>query len=549
MLSEPQKTATEIGSGDAGTIRAAAEVLSGKSKKGFVRRLLPFLGPAFIASVAYIDPGNFATNIQAGASFGYLLLWVIVVSNLMAMLIQMLSAKLGIATGHNLAELCREHFPQPVVWGMWVLAEIVAIATDLAEFLGAALGFQLLFHIPLLWGGILTACVTFAILGLERYGFRPMEAVITAMVGVIALCYVIETFLVRPAWGVIAYHAVIPQFSGTESILLASGILGATVMPHVIFLHSALTQGRIVTRTPRLLKKLVRFERIDVLIAMSLAGCVNAAMLIMAASTFFSAGLSHIGTIEEAYRTLTPLLGQAASWVFAISLIASGLSSTTVGTMAGQIIMQGFLRRSIPIWIRRSITMLPALLVIIIGLEPTRTLVISQVIVSFGIPFALVPLVMFTRRKDVMGELVNHRLTTVLAGIVAGLIIALNIFLFYQTFFGGLISMLHHAPQGNLRFLVPLDGSRLAETVLPVVQQVASRFHAQVTLLHIMEEHPPAVIHGEPHLTGVAQAQAYLEEVAIGLRSSAIPVEIHVHQDKGRQCCAQHCPAFSGDER
>jgi manganese transport protein len=437
MSSEPQRTATEIGSGDAGTIRAAAEVLSGKSRKGFIRRLLPFLGPAFIASVAYIDPGNFATNIQAGASFGYLLLWVVVVSNLMAVLIQMLSAKLGIATGHNLAELCRDHFSRPVVWGMWVLAEIVAIATDLAEFLGAALGFQLLFHIPLLLGGIITAVVTFAILGLERYGFRLMEAVITAMVGVIALCYLIETFLVRPVWGEIVYHAVIPQFSGTESILLASGILGATVMPHVIFLHSALMQGRIVTRTPRLLKKLVRFERIDVVIAMSLAGFVNAAMLIMAASTFYNAGLSQVATIEDAYKTLTPLLGQAASWVFAISLIASGLSSTTVGTMAGQIIMQGFLRRSIPIWIRRSITMLPALLVIVIGLEPTRTLVLSQVILSFGIPFALVPLILFTRRKDVMGELVNRRVTTVLAGMVAGLIIALNLFLIYQTFFGG----------------------------------------------------------------------------------------------------------------
>jgi manganese transport protein len=437
MPSEPQKTTPEIGSGDAGTIRAAASVLSGKSKKGFIGRLLPFLGPAFIASVAYIDPGNFATNIQAGASFGYMLLWVIVASNLMAMLIQMLSAKLGIATGHNLAEECREHFPRPVVLGMWVLAEIVAIATDLAEFLGAALGFQLLFHLPLLWGGFMTAVVTFAILGLQRYGFRPMEAVITAMVGVIALCYVIETFLEKPPWGVIAYHAVIPQLSGTESILLASGILGATVMPHVIFLHSALTQGRIVARTPRLLKKVVRFERVDVLLAMSLAGCVNAAMLIMAASTFFSAGLSQIGTIEEAYKTLTPLLGPAAAFVFAISLIASGLSSTTVGTMAGQIIMQGFLRRSISIWIRRSITMLPALLVTIIGLEPTRTLVLSQVILSFGIPFALVPLILFTRRKDVMGELVNSRLTTVLAGIVAGLIIALNLFLIYQTFFGG----------------------------------------------------------------------------------------------------------------
>ncbi len=434
MPSETPKAATHVG--DAGTIRAANEVLSGKSDKGFFRRLLPFLGPAFIACVAYIDPGNFATNIQGGASFGYMLVWVIVASNLMAMLIQTLSAKLGIATGFNLAEMCRERFPQPVVWGMWVLAEVVAMATDLAEFLGAAIGFQLLFHIPLIWGGLLTALVTFIILGLQRYGFRPMEAVITALVGVIALCYVIETLLDRPAWGDIAYHAVVPQLAGTESILLASGILGATVMPHVIYLHSALTQGRIVTRSPQLLKKLLRFEMIDVIIAMGLAGLVNAAMLIMAASTFFRAGLSDVGTIEEAYKTLTPLLGQASSWVFAVSLLVSGLSSSTVGTMAGQVIMQGFLRWHIPIWIRRTVTMLPALLVIIIGLEPTRTLVLSQVVLSFGIPFALVPLVMFTRRKDLMGVLVNRRLTTMIASVVAALIISLNIFLLYQTFFG-----------------------------------------------------------------------------------------------------------------
>ena len=437
MESETPKSAMQVGLGDASTLRAATEVLSGKSKKGFFRRLLPFLGPAFIACVAYIDPGNFATNIQGGASFGYLLVWVIVASNLMAMLIQTLSAKLGIATRLNLAEMCREHFPRPVVLCMWILAEVVAMATDLAEFLGAAIGFQLLFHIPLLWGGILTAIVTFIILGLQRYGFRPMEAVITALVGVIALCYVIETLLDRPDWGVIAYHAVVPQFSGTESILLASGILGATVMPHVIYLHSALTQGRIVTRDPPLLKKLLRFEIIDVVIAMGLAGFVNAAMLIMAASTFFRAGLSDVGTIEEAHKTLAPLLGQASSWVFAVSLLASGLSSSTVGTMAGQVIMQGFLHRHIPIWIRRAVTMLPSLIVIIIGLEPTRTLVVSQVVLSFGIPFALVPLVMFTRRKDLMGVLVNHRVTTIIASIVAGLIINLNIFLLYQTFFGG----------------------------------------------------------------------------------------------------------------
>ncbi len=292
-------------------------------------------------------------------------------------------------------------------------------------------------RIPQVASTILTAIVTFIILGLQRYGFRPMEAVITALVGVIALCYVIETLLDRPEWGVIAYHAIVPQFSGTESILLASGILGATVMPHVIYLHSALTQGRIVTRDPPLLKKLLRFEIIDVVIAMGLAGLVNAAMLIMAASTFFRAGLSDVGTIEEAHKTLAPLLGQASSWVFAVSLLASGLSSSTVGTMAGQVIMQGFLHRHIPIWIRRGVTMLPSLVVIVIGLEPTRTLVVSQVVLSFGIPFALVPLVLFTRRKDLMGVLVNHPVTTIIASIVAGLIISLNIFLLYQTFFGG----------------------------------------------------------------------------------------------------------------
>jgi manganese transport protein len=427
---------SEVKRGDVGTVHAATEVLAGRSSKGFFARLLPFLGPAFIACVAYMDPGNFATNIQGGAQYGYMLLWVIVASNLMAMLIQMLSAKLGIATGSNLAEICRDQFARPVVWAMWALAEVVAMATDLAEFLGAAVGFQLLFNIPLLWGGILTAIATFLILGLQRYGFRPLEAVISVLVGVIAVCYVIETFLDRPDWGAISYHAVVPQFSGTQSVLLASGILGATVMPHVIYLHSALTQGRIVTRDPGMLRKLFRFQVIDVLIAMGLAGFVNAAMLIMAAATFFTAGMNHIGTLEEAHQTLVPLLGGASSWVFAISLLASGLSSATVGTLAGQVIMQGFLRRTIPVWIRRSVTMLPSLLVIAIGLDPTRTLVLSQVVLSFGIPFALIPLVLFTRRRDLMGVLVNRRLTTVLAVFAAAVIVGLNVFLLYQTFFG-----------------------------------------------------------------------------------------------------------------
>jgi manganese transport protein len=429
--------ATQEKQGDNGTITAATEVLAGRSEKGRLARLLPFLGPAFIASVAYVDPGNFATNIQGGAQFGYTLLWVVIASNLMAMLIQALSAKLGIATGMNLAEHCRAHFPRRVVLVMWVLMELVAMATDLAEFLGAALGFNLLFGIPLWVAGILTAIATFLILGLERYGFRPLEAVITALVGVVAISYLIETVLDRPNWGNVLYHSVVPQFSGTESVLLATGILGATVMPHAIFLHSALTQDRIVARDPKQAQRLFRFEVVDVLIAMTLAGLVNAAMLVMAAATFYKQGLTTVGTIEEAHRTLEPLLGSAASWVFAISLLASGLSSASVGTMAGQVMMQGFLHRHIPVWVRRLVTIIPSLIVIIIGLDPTRTLVISQVVLSFGLPFAVIPLVMFTKRRDVMGVLVNHRFTTVLISLVAALIIALNLYLLYQTFFGG----------------------------------------------------------------------------------------------------------------
>jgi len=422
--------------GDVSTLQSANEVLSGASKKGFFARLLPFLGPAFIACVAYIDPGNFATNIQGGAEFGYTLLWVIVASNLMAMLIQSLSAKLGIASGLNLAEQCRNNFPRSVTLSMWVLMELVAMATDLAEFLGAALGFNLLFGIPLWIAGLLTVAVTFLILGLERYGFRPLEAVITVLVGVVAFSYLVETILDRPDWGNVAFHAVAPIFSGTESVLIATGILGATVMPHVIFLHSALTQGRIVVKDPKQRKKLFRFEVIDVGIAMGLAGLINAAMLIMASSTFFSHGLTNIGTIEEAHRTLQPLLGSAASWVFAISLLASGLSSSSVGTLAGQVIMGGFLHRQIPTWVRRLVTVFPPMIIIMLGLDPTRTLVISQVVLSFGLPFAIIPLVMFTARRDIMGDLVNKRVTTVIASLVATLIVALNIYLLIQLFTG-----------------------------------------------------------------------------------------------------------------
>lgn len=435
-VKQDTRKSTELLGGDSSTLQAANEILSGQSKKGFFARLLPFMGPAFIASVAYMDPGNFATNIQGGAEFGYTLLWVIVASNLMAMLIQSLSAKLGIASGLNLAEQCRNNFPRPIVWGMWVISELVAMATDLAEFLGAALGLNLLFGIPLWLAGLLTVAITFLILGLERYGFRPLEAVITGLVGIVAASYLIETILDKPDWSSVAFHAFVPSFSGTESVLIATGILGATVMPHVIFLHSALMQGRIVVKDSVQRKKLFRFEVIDIGIAMGLAGLINAAMLIMAASTFFNNGLTHIGTIEEAHRTLEPLLGSAASWVFGISLLASGLSSSSVGTMAGQVIMGGFLHRQIPTWVRRLVTVIPPMLIILMGLDPTRTLVISQVVLSFGLPFAIVPLVMFTARKDIMGDLVNRRSTTIIAGLIATLILALNIFLLAQIFTG-----------------------------------------------------------------------------------------------------------------
>lgn len=431
----PSTKRTSDGLHSGSTTRSAKAVLSGKSKKGWAARLLPFLGPAFIASIAYVDPGNFATNIQGGAQFGYELLWVIMGSNLMAMLLQALSAKLGIATGKNLAEHCRERFPRPIVWIMWVLMELVAMATDLAEFLGAAVALNLLFGLPLWIAGLLTAVITFLILGLERYGFRPLEAVITGFLVIIAFAYLIELFLGRPDWGQIVYSTFVPHFTNTESVLLATGILGATVMPHAIFLHSSLTQGRVVVKKPEQLRRLFRFEIIDVVIAMVIASAVNSAMLITAAATFFKVGMD-VGTIEKAYQTLQPLLGPAAGTVFGVALLASGLSSSSVGTMAGQVIMQGFLHFHVPPWIRRVVTIIPSLIVIFIGLDPTRTLVISQVVLSFGLPFAIVPLIMFTRRKDLMGVLVNGRITTMLAILSAALILALNFFLIYQIFLG-----------------------------------------------------------------------------------------------------------------
>ena len=397
-------------------------------------RVLPFLGPAFIACVAYIDPGNFATNIAGGSKYGFTLVWVIVVSNLMAMLIQTLSAKLGIATGRNLAEVCRERFSRRTSIGLWLQAEAIAMATDLAEFLGAALGFHLLLGIGLFPAALLTGATAFAILGLQRFGFRPLEAVIAAIVGVIGLCYVAELFYADPPLGTVAHHAVVPQLEGGSALLLAVGILGATVMPHVIYLHSALMQDRIVPENDEEARRLFRYTRVDVLVAMTIAGLINIAMLVMAASIFFQSGLTNVDSLEGAHRTLAPLAGGASSALFALALLFSGLASSTVGTMSGQIVMQGFIRRRIPVFVRRAVTMLPAFVVIAIGLDPTKTLVLSQVVLSFGIPFALVPLVLFTRRRDVMGPLVNHRVTTVAAFVVAGLISALNVFLLGQTF-------------------------------------------------------------------------------------------------------------------
>src|SRR6478736_10060428 len=415
-----------------GAVPAAQQALRGYPQKPL--RILPFLGPAFVACIAYIDPGNFATNIAAGSKFGYTLAWVIVASSLMAMLIQLLSAKLGIATGRNLPEMCREQYSRRTTLALWVQAELIAMATDLAEFLGAAIGFHLLFGIALFPAALLTGATAFLILGLQRFGFRPFEAVIAAIVGVVGACYVGELFYANPPLGTVARHAVVPQFSGSESVLLAVGILGATVMPHVIYLHSALLQDRVLPKSEEQARRLYRFTRIDVGIAMSIAGLINIAMLVTAASTFYTNGLTHVASLETAHRTLSGILGGASSTLFALALLGSGLSSSTVGTLAGQVVMQGFIRRQIPIWVRRLVTMLPALIVIGIGLNPTRTLIISQVVLSFGIPFALIPLVMFTSKKDLMGALVNHRSTTIVATVIAAVISALNIFLLYQTF-------------------------------------------------------------------------------------------------------------------
>lgn len=401
--------------------------------------VLPFLGPAFIASIAYIDPGNFATNVQGGAQFGYDLLWVILMANLMAMLIQSLAAKLGIATGKNLAEMCRIRFPVWVCYLLWITQEFTAMATDLAEFLGAAIGLNLLLHIPLLLAAALTGVLVFAILALTQRGFRGLELFIGGAAGVIALCYVVETMLAKPDWGQILFHTFVPSLPGSDAVLLSVGIVGATVMPHVIYLHSSLTQNRITPHNDQDKRRIFHFETIDVIVAMGVAGLVNMAMLFMAAKVFHLTGHSDVAEIQTAYQTLTPLLGGGAAAVFLISLIASGISSSHVGTMAGQVVMQGFVGFRIPVWIRRVATMIPALIAIGLGLDPTRTLVISQVVLSFTLPIPVITLIMFTKNRTIMGSLVNRRLTTILATVCAVVILSLNIVLLYTTF-GGQIS-------------------------------------------------------------------------------------------------------------
>ncbi len=402
-------------------------------RDGLLRRRLLLLGPAFVAAIAYVDPGNFATNFSAGASFGYLLVWVIVTANLMAMLIQSLSAKLGLATGQNLCEVSRQEFPRPVVWGLWVQAELVAMATDLAEVLGGAIALNLLFGLPLLEGGIITGVVAFVLLSLHTRGFRRFELAIGGLFAVIVIGFFVNLGRVDVDTSA-AVTGLLPGFDGTDSVLLATGILGATVMPHVIYLHSALTQDRRrPTGAPT--RILLRYQRIDVVIAMGLAGFVNLSMLLIAAALFHDTGVEGADTLAGVHSGLAAA-DTTAALAFALALLASGFASSGVGTLAGQVVLQGYLRRRIPVLLRRALTLAPALVVLAMGIDPTRALVLSQVVLSFGIPFALVPLVMLTRRRDIMGDLVNRRSTTITASVVAAVIIALNAFLLFQVMTG-----------------------------------------------------------------------------------------------------------------
>ena len=412
------------------TVSGIREVLAGNMRW---HSPLLFAGPAVIASIAYMDPGNFATNIQAGAKYGYALLWVVLMANVIAMLFQALSAKLGIVTGRNLAEMCRAHFPQPVVYTMWIISEVAAMATDLAEFLGGAIGLALLLHIPLIAGMGVTAVLTYGILLFEGRGFRPVEIIIGALVATVALCYLVQMFIVPIDWGAAALGSVVPQLPDAGALTIAVGIIGATIMPHAVFLHSGLTQNRAPARNDGERRQLLRFSNIEVMIALAVAGLVNMAMVVMASSAFHE-GHSDVAEIETAYSTLAPLFGAGAAGVFLTALLASGLSSSAVGTMAGQMIMQGFVGFRIPIIVRRLVTMIPAFIVVWLGVNSTNALVISQVVLSFALPVPVIALILFTRRKDIMGVFANSRLTNVAAIVGTVVILALNAILLLQTF-------------------------------------------------------------------------------------------------------------------
>jgi manganese transport protein len=412
------------------TALAIREVLEGRRRGAAM--VLPFAGPAVVVSVAYMDPGNFATNIQAGARYGYALLWVVLLANVVAMLFQALSAKLGIVTGRNLAELCRENFPAPLVFVMWAVSEVAAMATDLAEFLGGAIGLALLFHMPLLAGMIVTAIVTYGLLLFEKAGFRPLELAIGALVGIIGLSYLAELFITPVAWPSVFGHLFTPQLPDADAVTIAVGIIGATVMPHALFLHSGLTQNRTIARNEDERVTLLKFSNIEVVIALTIAGLINMAMVIMASGAFH-AGHPEVAEIETAYHTLAPLLGIGAAGIFLLSLIASGISSSVVGTMAGQMIMQGFVGFQIPLWLRRVITMVPSFVVVGLGVNATHALVLSQVVLSFALPVPMAALVWFTCREKVMGRYRN-RLPMIVAAVASAIaVLVLNVVLLLQT--------------------------------------------------------------------------------------------------------------------
>ncbi|HTU98045.1 MAG TPA: Nramp family divalent metal transporter [Solirubrobacteraceae bacterium] len=403
--------------------------------RGRIRLGLSMLGPAFVAAVAYVDPGNFATNLQGGARFGYELMWVVLAANLMAMLVQYLSAKLGVATDHTLPELCRAHFPRWTTWGLWVQAEIMAMATDVAEFLGAAIALNLLFGVPLIVAGLITGAIAFGILGLQRHGFRRFELAIAALLGIVFAGFLYETVHIGPS-AHMALAGFVPRLSNSDAVYLAVGIIGATVMPHVIYLHSALTKGRVAVRDDSERRQVLRFERVDVIIALGVAGLINLAMLAVFAKLFHTPQLSGITSLQAAHTQIGDLVGGGAALAFAVALFASGASSSSVGTYAGQVVMAGFIGVRIRMWVRRLVTMLPALIVLATGVNATDALVLSQVVLSFGIPFALVPLVLLSSRRDVMGVHVNSRAMTVAAFTVAAVISGLNLFALWQQLIG-----------------------------------------------------------------------------------------------------------------